>query len=102
MRDNDVERELSEVPPYVWLILIGVAGAALAGLWGKTIGPIVNKTVDAVKAGAWTETVGALPIVGEVTAATIVGLFVALLFVLFMIGRLIRKVFTGRREDRDR
>lgn len=102
MRDNDVERELSEVPPYVWLILIGVAGAALAGLWGKTIGPIVNKTVDAVKVGAWTETVGALPIVGEVTAATIVGLFVALLFVLFMIGRLIRKVFTGRREDRDR
>lgn len=104
MSKNEISDELSQVHPFIWIFLLTLAGAGVTAWWNSNLGPIVKNTIDAVKSGNWTQSVGELPQVGEVTAVTVLGVVVAAFVALFFVGRGIRAL-TGtkrRRRDRDR
>jgi hypothetical protein len=102
MSRNDIRDELSEVHPLVWLFLVALVAGGLGTMWQSTLGPILRNTIDAVKNGNWTQTVGELPQIGEITAVTVVGVVVAAFVALFFIGRGIRALVSARKKPRSR
>lgn len=102
MSKNEISDELSQIHPAMWVFLIAAAGAGVTAWWNSNLGPIVTNTIEAVKSGHWTQSVGELPQVGEVTAVTVLGVVVAAFVALFFIGRGIRALTSKKPRNRDR
>lgn len=102
MSRNEIDEELSQIHPLIWIFLLTLVGAGVAAWWNSNLGPIVTNTIEAVKSGNWTQRVGELPQVGEVTAVTVLGVVVAAFVALFFVGRGVRALTSKKRRNRDR